>query len=85
MASYSVSIKASAVKELEKLPKGELAKILDKIEVLKDNPRPSGAVKLALADLFRIRQGDYRILYSVNDKLTQVEVIKVGHRGDVYR
>ena len=85
MAAYSVSIKASALKELEKLPKADLAKVFGRMEALKDDPRPAGAVKLTVADLFRIRQGNHRILYSIDDKAAQVEVIKIGHRSEVYR
>jgi mRNA interferase RelE/StbE len=80
-----IFIKNSAARELEGLAKKELAKVLARIESLGENPRPAGAEKLAGVDLWRIRQGDYRILYSIEDKLLTVWIFKVGHRREVYR
>lgn len=87
MASYSVFLKSSAAKELEAVPRVEdRRRILEKIEGLADDPRPAGSVKLAdRDDRRRIRQGDYRIVYSVDDPQRTVTVIKIGHRKDVYR
>ena len=67
MAKYKIEIKKSAVKELHSLPKKDLLKIIKKIESLAENPRPVGSVKLTGKEQYRIRQGNYRILYSIED------------------
>ncbi|MFY9234354.1 MAG: type II toxin-antitoxin system RelE/ParE family toxin [Fimbriimonadaceae bacterium] len=66
-------------------PKRCFVKILDRIVGLGDEPRPAGVTKLAAAPLYRIRQGDHRIVYTIDDKTARVEIVKVGHRSDVYR
>lgn len=85
MASYSVLIKASAAKELDGLPRKELRRVMRTIERLGDEPRPRGCEKLTGEHRYRIRQGDYRVVYSVDDERNEVVVFKVGHRRDVYR
>ena len=87
MADYSLSIKSSAAKELEVISeKATLTRLIDKIKSLASQPRPSGAEKLAgRPNLYRVRQGNYRVIYSVDEQLRVVDVIKVGHRRDVYR
>lgn len=85
MASYSVLIKASATKELEGVPQKELRRITRKIDRLGNEPRPAGCEKLTGENRYRIRQGDYRVVYSVDDVRNEVVVFKVGHRRDVYR
>ena len=85
MARYSILIKKSAAKELEELPKKDLVKVLVRIEGLADDPRPPGAEKLAGLELYRVRQGSYRIVYSIEDRVLTVWVVKVGHRREVYR
>jgi mRNA interferase RelE/StbE len=85
VASYSLLIKPSAVKELEKLPAKPRRLIIRKIESLAEDPRPRGSEKLSGKDLHRVRQGDYRILYDVQDKARVVVVIRIGHRREVYR
>ena len=85
MAAYSVLIKKSAARELEELPKKELTRIIERIGALGENPRPPGCEKLAGLELYRIRQGRYRIVYSVEDDVLTVWVVKVGHRKEVYR
>ena len=85
MAAYSIFIKKSAARELEGLAKKDLPKVLKRIESLAENPRPAGAEKLAGVELWRIRQGDYRIVYSIEDNVLTVWIIKVGHRKDVDR
>lgn len=62
-----------------------MRRILARIQGLRDDPRPAGAEKLTGQDLYRLRQGSFRILYSVRDALVLVEVIKIGHRREVYR
>lgn len=85
MAVYSIFIKKSAVRELEVLAKKDLPKVLERIEALAENPRPTGAEKLAGVELWRIRQGEYRIVYSIEDNALTVWIVKVGHRREVYR
>ncbi len=85
MAAYSIFIKKSAARELEGLAKKDLPKVLERIEALAENPRPAGAEKLAGVELWRIRQGDYRLVYSIEDNVLTIWIVKVGHRRDVYR
>ena len=81
------SIKASAFKELEALPdKATRSRVIRRIEALAENPRPPGCEKLIdRGNQYRIRQGDYRIVYTIDDDRLVVLVIKIGHRRDVYR
>ncbi len=85
MARYSVLIKPSAAKELEKVPVEQRRRIATRILSLAENPRPYGCEKLTGDDLYRIRQGDYRVVYSIEDDVLIVLVVRVGHRRDVYR
>jgi len=85
MEKYKIEIKKSAVKELNSIPKKDLKKIVQKIRSLSDNPRPNRCVRLSGQERYRIRQGDYRILYSIENEILVVYVIKIGHRKEVYR
>ena len=86
MVKYKVSIKRSAVKEVEAIPqKKERQRIIHHIGELAIDPRPPGSKKLSGNDKYRVRQGSYRIVYSIEDKELIVVVVKVGHRKDVYR
>ena len=85
MAKYRIQVKKSAEKELGKIPKKELLKILEKIESLSDDPHPTGSIKLSNQDKYRVRVGNYRILYKVEDNILTVFVVKIGHRKDIYR
>ena len=85
MASYELLIKRSARKELEALPSKDRARIVTRIHTLAHNPRPSKCEKLSGQERYRIRQGDYRVLYEVDDGQLMVTIVKIGHRGDVYR
>ena len=85
MASYNIFFKRSAEKELRAISKPHLAKIIEKIKLLSQNPRPHGVQMLKGEDrYFRLRHGDYRIIYEVNDTDQEVLIIKVGHRREVY-
>ena len=84
--SYKLLVKKSAEKELRTIPKPFLSKIVSKILLLSSNPRPHGSEPLAgSGEHYRIRQNDYRIVYTVNDHRKEVVLVKVGHRSDVYR
>jgi len=85
VANYSLQIKTSAAKELEALPKKDRQRVADRIHALATEPRPEGCEKLADQDLYRVRQGNYRILYTVNDPALLVVIYKIGHRREVYR
>ena len=85
MGNYKILIKPSAAKELEALPKRDRLRIVRKIQALAQNPRPPGCEKLSAEEKYRVRQGCYRIVYSVDDQNQTVLVVKVGHRREVYR
>lgn len=85
MASYSIELKRSAAKELTQLPPNDRGRIIARIQALADDPRPVGAEKLSGQDRYRVRQGDYRILYEIEDQVLRIMVVKIGHRRDVYR
>jgi len=85
MAAYKIFFKRSVEKDFKSIPKKDLKKILDRIEMLAEDPRPSGSEKLTGQERYRVRQGLYRIVYSVQDNELTVWVVKVGHRKDVYR
>ena len=83
---YRVTISRSAIKELRSLPGKIIQKISEKIDSLAENPRPTGSkkVKGTKANLWRIRVGDYRVIYEIDDEIKIVDVVKIGHRKDVY-
>ncbi len=84
--TYRVELKPSVVESLAKIPLSDRKKIARKIDSLSENPRPRGVVKLAGEEsLYRIRSGDYRIIYQIQDEQLLVLVVRVGQRGDVYR
>ncbi len=85
MASYRLSIKPSAAKEIEALPKNDRLRVIKRIKGLAENPRPSGCEKLSGNDEYRVRQGQYRIVYSISDEELVVLVVKVANRHEVYR
>lgn len=84
MANYKIQIKKSAAKEIESLPREAISKILPKIGSLAENPRPMGCKKLSGDEKYRIRVGNYRVLYEIEDEIVTVFVVKVGHRKEVY-
>jgi len=84
--AYRVEIANSARKELAALPKRDLRRVARAIDALAKAPRPAGCVKLSGAqDAYRIRAGDYRIIYRIADRVLTICVVRVGHRRDVYR
>ncbi len=85
MAEYKLFFKRSVKKDLLAIPTKDLKRILKKIESLGNNPRPAGCEKLSGQEKYRLRQGTYRIIYSIQDFELTVWVVKVGHRKDVYR
>lgn len=84
--TYEIIFKPSAEKALSKLPKNIQARVLEKIAILEENPRPNGVVKLEDSDnLYRIRMGDFRIIYSIQDKELLVLVVGIKNRREAYR
>lgn len=85
MARYELRFKPSVAKDLRGIPSADLRRILARIETLREDPRPAGSEKLSAQERYRVRQGDYRILYTVLDSEVIVEIVKVGHRREAYR
>ncbi len=85
MAEYKVYFRESVEKDFRRIPKEDLRKILRRIKSLALEPRPSGCEKLTGQERYRVRQGQYRIAYSVQDEEHTIWIVKVGHRKDVYR
>ena len=83
--TYSLLILPRAQKELARLPDREFERVRDAIRSLPETPRPPGCLKLSGRDGWRIRVGDYRVVYEIDDKAHTVTVQHVGHRRDVYR
>lgn len=85
MAEYRVFFKKSALKELAALPKRDLGRVLEAIEGLKENPRPPQSKKLSADEKYRLRQGVYRILYTIEDDRLVISIVRVAHRREAYR
>jgi mRNA interferase RelE/StbE len=85
MAAYKIFFRKSVDKDFSAIPKRDLRKVLRRIEMLSKDPRPSGCEKLTGQERFRVRQGRYRIVYSIQDKDLTVWIVKVGHRKEIYR
>ena len=85
MAGYEILFRESVYKDLHAIPKTDPRKILSRIERLADDPRPAGCQRLTGADVYRVRQGVYRIVYSIHDRTMVIHVVRVGHRREVYR
>lgn len=85
MANYTVDVRRSAVKEIGDLPKRECVAIVGKIQALARDPRPHGSEKLSGDDKYRLRHGDYRVVYEIDDARKKVTIVRVAHRREVYR
>ena len=86
MATYKIEWKSSALKELKRIDRSMIPRIIDTVESLATNPRPSGMRKLQGADRsYRIRVGDYRVIYEIINDNRLIQIIRVRHRKDVYR
>ena len=84
MAEYRIEIKPSALRELERIPKKIAQQIVKRIRFLSENPRPAGCQKLSGQERYRVRQGDYRVVYGIDDSTKFVDVVKIAHRREVY-
>ena len=85
MAKYKIVFKKSVKKDLSTIPKKDIKRLLNRIDLLADNPRAEGCIKLTGEDKYRVRVGLYRIIYQIRDQELVVSVIKVGHRSSIYR
>ena len=85
MATYELFFKKSVQKDLAGIPKKDLKRILERIDGLAEDPRPPGCEKLTGQERYRLRQGRYRIVYSIQDDVLTVWIVKVGHRKNIYR
>jgi mRNA interferase RelE/StbE len=85
MARYELRFRSGVAKDLRGIPRADVARIIARIESLREEPRPPGCERLSAQERYRVRQGSYRILYSINDPERFVDVVKVGHRREVYR
>ena len=85
MAGYRIFFKRSVEKDFASIPKKDVKRILNRIKTLEVNPRPPGCEKLTDQEKYRLRQGRYRIIYSIQDDELSVWVVKVAHRKKIYR
>ena len=85
MAKFELVFKESVSKDLKDIPKQDVQRIIESINLLKDHPHPAGSVKLSGRKHYRVRQRNYRIIYEIQDSQLVIIVIKVGHRREVYR
>ncbi|MDD2282217.1 MAG: type II toxin-antitoxin system RelE/ParE family toxin [Eubacteriales bacterium] len=85
MASYELRFKESVAKDLRLIPAKDIKRILERIETLSTQPRPLGCEKLSAKEKYRLRQGDYRIIYEIRDDDCVVIIVKIGHRRNVYQ
>ncbi len=85
MASYELVFKRSVAKDLRRLPNKDVAKLLERMHALAADPRPPGCEKLSGMERYRVRQGDYRIVYEIQQSRLIVLVVKVAHRKHVYK
>jgi len=83
--TYKIIIKPSAQKDLDKLQNKELKRIVARLEQLRINPRPIGVQKLSDEEGYRLRSGNYRILFVINDKIKNIFIYRIKHRKDAYR
>ncbi len=83
--TYTVELEHRATVSLSRMPRHDQRRINEKLDGLTVNPRPSGAIKLTGAEGWRIRTGDYRIVYLIEDTIRVVTITKIDHRKDVYR
>jgi mRNA interferase RelE/StbE len=85
MANYKITFKKSVAKDLRVIPNQDVKRILQKIDSLAEDPRADGCIKLSGHEIYRARQGLYRVIYEIKDDVLVVNVIKIGHRSSVYK
>jgi mRNA interferase RelE/StbE len=85
MGKYKVFLRRSAADELGRIPKKDLVRLIERVGSLANEPRPQGCEKISALDRYRVRQGDYRVVYAIDDREKTVDIVKIGHRSDVYK
>ena len=85
MAKFEITYRQSVTKDTRAIPSADLRRIIDRINLLADDPQPAGSTKLSGKDYYRIRQGNYKIVYEIVESRLVIVVIKIGHRREVYR
>jgi mRNA interferase RelE/StbE len=85
MGKYKIIFRKSVAQDMRRIPNQDLRRILATIDSLSEEPRPSGVERLSAQEKYRVRQGNCRIIYEINDRELIVVVVKVGHRKDIYR
>lgn len=86
MASYQIEWRKSTKRDLKSIPAPQVERIINAVSALAENPRPSGCTKLSGSDFaYRIRIGDYRVIYEIFDNRLFIEIVKAAHRKDIYR
>ncbi len=82
---YKIELRRKAQRSLDRLPKSDFHAVVDALKGLANSPRQKGVEKIKSAGLWRIRRGDYRVVYSIDDKQQRVIVVRIGHRREIYR
>jgi len=82
---YQIELRSRAQRVLDRLPKTDFRALIEAIKELAQTPRPRGVEKVKSTGLWRIRQGDYRIIYGIDDNQQLVTVVRIGHRREIYR
>jgi mRNA interferase RelE/StbE len=82
---YKIELRRIAQRSLDKLPARDFNAVLETVKALADLPRPKGVEKIKSVGLWRVRQGDYRVIYSVDDNQRLVVIVRIGHRREIYR
>ncbi len=82
---YQIELRRRMQRALDRLPKADFQAVIEAIKELAQTPRPRGVEKVKSTGLWRIRQGDYRIIYGIDDNQQLVIVVRIGHRREIYR
>lgn len=82
MAKFEITFRPSVAKDVKGIPSADMKRILGRINALAEDPRPPGSIKLSGKEYYRVRQGDYRIIYEIIEERVVIVVIKIGHRRD---
>jgi len=82
---YRIELRRKVQRSLDKLPRRDFDAIIDTVKNLANSPRPKGVEKIKSAGLWRVRQGNYRVVYSIDDKQQLVTIVRIGHRREIYR
>ena len=82
---YSIELRRIAQRALDKLSPRDFNAVLETVKALADSPRPKGVEKIKSVGLWRVRPGDYRVVYSIDDRQRLVTIVRIGHRREIYR